>query len=68
MSYRNTSELVDRVTGVGPGARQEGGGCRIEVRCGRIGKQVVEGVDNVGRLSGLQTEDDGGGGEFRLGR
>jgi hypothetical protein len=68
VSYRNASELIDRVAGIGPVVREEGVGCRVEVRCGRIGKQVVEGIDNGGRLLGHQTEDDGGGGESRLGR
>ena len=57
--------MIDRVTSIGPGAGEEGFGCRVEVRCGRIRKQVVEGVDNFGRLAARQAEDDGGSGEFR---
>jgi hypothetical protein len=68
MSYESATgrnQLIDRVTSIGPGAGEEGVGCRVEVRRGRILKQVVEGVDNFGCLAARQTEDDGGGGEFR---
>jgi hypothetical protein len=68
MSYESATgrnELIDRVTSIGPGGGKEGVGCHVEICCGRILKQVVEGVDNVGRLVGRQTASEGGGGEFR---
>jgi len=70
MSYERAigfNELIDRVTIINPVAGEEGEGCRVEVRCGRIGKQVVEGVDNIGRLAARQTPVDGGGGKLRRG-
>lgn len=70
MSYERAigrNELIDRVTSIGPGGGKESVGCRVEVRRGRIGKQVVEGVNNFGRLAARQTEDDGSGGECRRG-
>jgi len=70
MSYERAggvNELIDRVTSIGPVGGEEGVGCRGEVRCCRIGKQVVEGVDNIGHLAVRQTEPDGGGGKFRRG-
>ena len=66
-SARGRNELIDRVTSIGPAGAKEGGGCRVEVRCCRIGKQVVEGVDNIGRLVVRHTPEDGGGGKFRRG-
>lgn len=64
-SYRDASELVDRVAGVGEVTGQESVGGGVEVGGRRVGEQVEESVDDVGRLPWLQTAIDGSGSEGR---
>jgi hypothetical protein len=64
-SYREASELVDRVAGIGEVTGQERISGGVEVGGRRVGEQVEESVDDVGRLPWLQAAIDGSGGEGR---
>lgn len=64
-SYREASELVDRVAGIGVVTGQESIGGGNEVGGRRVGEQVEESVDDVGHLPWIQTAIDGSCGEFR---
>jgi hypothetical protein len=64
-SYREASELVDRVAGIGVVTGQESIGSGDEVGGRRVGEQVEETVDDVGHLPWIQTAVDGSCGEGR---
>jgi hypothetical protein len=60
-TYRNASELVDRVGVVLEVAGEQRLGGRVEVGGRWVGEEVVEGVDDVGRLERQQAAEDWGG-------